>query len=153
MQMPTPAAAHQELERFVGTWRGEEQIFPSPFDPAGGTAIGRVRNVRALDGFAVVQDYEQERGGAVNFRGHGVFRYDPGQSRYEVHWFDSFGANANIMTGQFKGAVLTLENTTGHRMRANWDFGTPGRYAYRMEISPDGTNWMPFMAGTYVRET
>lgn len=153
MQMPSLVAAHKELERLVGSWRAEEQIHPSAFDPVGGKAIGRVRNVPALDGFAVVQDYEQERGGRVTFRGHGVFRYDTTHGRYEVHWFDSFGSGPSLMTGQFNGPVLTLAADTPFKSRAIWDFSSPGRYGYRMELSPDGTTWAPFITGNYIRET
>ena len=56
-----------------------------------GAATGRVRNRLALDGFAVVQDYEQERDGGIHFRGHGVFRWDPEERSYTLHWFDSLG--------------------------------------------------------------
>ncbi|MGE5277442.1 MAG: DUF1579 family protein [Acidobacteriota bacterium] len=75
--MPRPGEPHRQLRKLVGSWRGEERLSPSPWDPVGGTAVGRVENRSALDGFAVVQDYEQERNGAVGFRGHRVFSWDP----------------------------------------------------------------------------
>jgi|GEM_PF-3960233 len=81
MQMPKPTDAHRKLEKLAGSWHGEEQISPSPLDPVGGKAFGRLTNRLALDGFVVLQDYEQERDGVVNFRGHGVFGWDAAQSR------------------------------------------------------------------------
>ena len=153
MEMPQLTAAHRHLDRIVGRWRGEERMLPSPWDPGGGTAIGRVRNAAALDGFAVVQEYEQERGGAVTFRGHGVFRWDPSASEYSLHWFDSLGLDPNHFRGTFDGDVLTLVSRGAQGFtRAVFDFGQPGRYAYRMDVSGDGAQWMPMMTGDYVRE-
>ena len=104
MQMPQPNEAHRRLERFVGDWVGKERIHPSPFDPQGGEAIGHVHNRAALDGFVVVQDYEQERGGKVNFRGHGVFSWDAAGQCYAMHWWDS----ASGVPSTFRGDQFLL---------------------------------------------
>lgn len=152
MDMPRPTDAHRRLERLVGSWQGEERLFPSPWDPQGGPAVGRVENRLALDGFAVVQDYEQERHGAVTFRGHGIFRWDAGRSLYIFHWFDSMGQAPSEFHGAFDGDVLTLVSPMpqGHS-RAVFDLSHEGRYHYRMDISPDAEHWHPFMEGDYVR--
>jgi hypothetical protein len=48
--------------------------------------------------------------------------------------------------------VLTLVNAGPQGMtRAVFEFGARS-YTYRMQASPDGTNWFPFMEGTYTRE-
>ena len=39
------------------------------------------------------------------------------------------------------------------QVRASWDFGVPGQYAYAMEVSGDGTHWMRFMDATYSRDS
>lgn len=150
MEMPKPGPAHEKLARLAGNWVGEEKISPSPWDPAGGLAIGRVNNRVALGGFALVQDYEQERGGAVNMRGHGIFTYDAGSSTYRMHWADSMGMGVAEYTGRFEGDTLVLTNQgpMGHS-RATFDIGTPGRYRFVMEVSQDGTNWFTFMTGDY----
>jgi hypothetical protein len=154
MQMPTPTEGHRQLERLVGKWTGEEKIFPSPWDPKGGHATGLVHNRATIDGFAVVQDYAQQRGAAVTYRGHGVFRYDQETSRVELYWFDSMGMAPAIYRGSFDGDVLTLthERPQGHS-RAVFDFsGHHARYRYRMEVSPDGAHWHPFIEGDYLRD-
>lgn len=91
MHMPQPSTAHEQLLRLVGEWSGAETVSPSPFDPTGGPALGTVQNRSALDGFAVIQDYVQERGRQVSFRGHGVFTHDGSQDRYRLDWTDSMG--------------------------------------------------------------
>lgn len=152
MEMPRPTGAHRRLERLVGTWYAEERLHPSPWDLQGDTATGLVRNVLALDGFAVVQDYEQSRRGAVTFRGHGVFRWDPVQG-YVLHWFDSTGRPPSEFRGHFEGDVLLLTSSgpQGHS-RAMWDLTEAGRYRYRMEVSPDGLHWSSAMEGVYTRQ-
>jgi hypothetical protein len=153
MTMPVVTEAHRRLDRLVGTWKGEERLYPSPFDPQGGTASGLVQNRRALDGFAVVQDYEQERDGKIKFRGHGVFRWDGEDDTYTLHWFDSLGLPPNEFRGRFEGDVLTLVNAGPQGVtRAVFELHGSQSYTYRMQVSPDGTNWFPFMEGTYTRE-
>ena len=152
--MPAPSPSHQRLERLLGVWRGEEQIHPGPFDPAGGSAVGRVTNRQGLDGFAVVQDHEQQRQGRVNFRGHGIFRFAPERNQYALYWFDSLGQPPAEFWGTFEGQVLTLVQygPQGH-LRAAWDLSREGGYSYRMEVSGDGAQWTPFMTGDYTRVT
>lgn len=151
MEMPKLTAAHRQLERLIGRWAGEEKIHPSPFDAQGGKAIACLENRLALDGFAVVQDYEQEKNGAVVFRGHGVFRWEAMQQCYEMHWFDSMGLAPTVFRGNFTGEVLKLtsQSPQGYS-RATFDFGTKGHYEFLMEVSPDGQQWFPFMEGRYL---
>ncbi len=153
MEMPKPTEAHRKLEKLVGQWTGEERLFPSPWDPKGGTAVGRVQNRLALDGFIVVQDYEQRRGGVVNFRGHGVFSWNAGEAVYVLHWFDSTGLPPNQFRGGFEDDVLTLTDhgPQGH-FRVVFDHRQPDRYSFRMEVSQDGNAWQTLMEGSYSRE-
>ena len=153
MQMPKPTDTHRKLEKLAGSWHGEEQIFPSPWDPVGGTAIGRLTNRPALDGFEVIQDYEQERDGKNDFRGHGVFTWDENQQCYLLYWFDSMGLPPSIFRGTFADNVLTLTNKESQGYtRAVWSFADDSHYHYRMEVSPDGEHWQTFVEGNYVRK-
>jgi len=150
MEMPKPTDAHRRLDKLVGRWAGEEKIHPSPFDPQGGVAMARVENRLALDGFAVVQDYAQEKNGQIVFRGHGVFRWEVMQQCYEMYWFDSMGFPPSVFRGNFAGEVLTVmsQSPQGHN-RAVFDFSKKSQYTFRMEVSPDGKQWFPFMEGQY----
>ena len=152
-EMPKPTAEHKKLELLAGNWTGEEKIAPSPWDAAGGTAIGRVCNKVSLDGFNVIQEYEQERGGKTSFRGHGVFGYDANAKCYVLHWWDSMGMGVNEFRGQFTGDVLsmTFAGVHGHN-RCTFDVSKPGGYAFTMDVSQDGKIWMNFMQGGYSKK-
>lgn len=150
MEMPKPTAEHKALLILVGDWIGKEHINPSPFDPAGGDAIGRVSNRSALDGFATIQDYEQERNGSINFRGHAIFRWDGAQRLYMLHWFDSFGLAPVEYKGNMTEKVLSMKGpTTGGFGRTIFDFSQAGTYEYRLEVSEDGNSWLAFTEGHY----
>jgi len=153
MDMPKPTDAHRKLQKLVGNWKGDEQLYPSPWDPKGGPAVGRVQNRLALDGFVVIQDYEQERNGSVSFRGHGVFSWDARGQCYVMHWFDSMGTGHEAYRGQFQSDVLTLTSRFPQgQSRAVFDLSKDGHYSFRMDVSPDGNQWHTFMEGNYSRE-
>ena len=149
MDMPKPGPEHKQIAKLVGNWVGDETLAPSPFDAKGGSAKARVTNKLALDGFVVVQDYEQTRNGAVSFRGHGVFAWDPVKKCVALSWFDSMGGIPQTFTGNFKGDVL--EMTSPHPMgHAKCTFDVSGgAYKFSLSMSEDGKQWMPFMSGAY----
>ena len=153
MEMPKPTEAHRKLDIFAGRWTGAEKIPPCPWDEKGGTAIGRCDNRVAVDGFLVLHDYEQERGGQVTFRGHGVFTYDGVEKCYVMHWWDSLGVAENVFKGGFNGNTLQMRchDKQGHS-RLTWEFRGAKHYSFLMEMSQDGNQWMTLMEGDYTRE-
>ena len=151
-QMPTLSAEHMTLLSLIGVWEGQERMYPSPLVPEGSIARGIVCNARALDGFAVVQDYEQWTGEKVTFRGHGVFRYDSEAAQHELHWHDSLGFAPSRFVGSFRNGVLKLTMLNPQfNMRARWDVSVVNAISYLSEVSPDGHEWTPFMEGSYTR--
>jgi hypothetical protein len=154
MEMPKPGDSHRKLQKLAGKWEGEETMHPSPWVPEKKKAIGRVENRVALDGFNVIQEYEQRMGDMVSFRGHGVFSFDHGQGDYVMHWFDNMGTPCNVYRGNFEGDTLTLNNKNpmGHS-RAIFDLSKAGSYTFRMEFSQDGQKWVPFMDGSYTKKS
>ena len=152
MHMPTPSAGHRRFERMAGIWEGEETMYPSAWDPEGGTAIGRTVGRVAVGGFALVIDYQQTRGGVETFSGHGIYTFDPGSKEYAMTWIDSIGSPPEHFTGTFTDDVLVL----GHggppmhvRMRA--DYSRPDRIASSMEMSEDGRTWKTLFDADYRR--
>ncbi len=150
MEMPKPGAGHKKLETLAGTWTGEEKMFPSPWEPKGGTATATISNRVACAGFWVVEDYEQKRGAVVTFRGHAVWGYDAQAGEVVLHWFDSMGMGAELFRGRFEGERLTVtcKNPMGtHRL--SYDLLEKGTIRSKMETSQDGKTWAPMFEGVY----
>lgn len=106
----------------------------------------------ALEGLAVLADYEQSLNGQVVFRGHGLLTYDSDGAVYLLHWFDHAGGGIRTFHGDFTGEVLTV-SYFGHpcHVRLSCDFGEPGRLRSRLETSPDGITWGSVFQGEYTR--
>lgn len=152
MEMPKPSAGHRKLEKLAGRWEGEEKLYPSPWDPAGGMATGRMQCRVALNGFALIDDYEQERDGKVNFAGHGVFTFNPKEDLYTLSWFDCMGSPPEIFKGPCVDDVLTLAHGgPGMHARLTYDFSEDGVLVKAMELSPDGQAWKKFFDGRLKR--
>lgn len=150
MQMPKPTEAHHKLARFAGRWVGNERLSPSPWDPKDGTAVGTCENKIGADGFALAQDYEAERDGAVNFRAQGVFSYDAMEKVFVLHWWDSMGMGTAIFKGHFEGDTLQLTCPLPKGFsRATWKFQGANHYHFLIEISGDGHQWNPMIEGEY----
>jgi len=152
MEMPKPSSGHARLEELAGAWEGEEQMYPSPWDPKGGTAIGRTNTRVALGGFALIGDYEQERGGHITYAGHVVWTYNPKSDICSLNWFDSMGSPPEVFTGRFEGKVITVAHGgPGTHARLTYDLSEPGILKTKMEMSQDGAAWATFFDGRYAR--
>src|ERR1700722_16855598 len=84
---PKPLEEHRRLAVFAGEWAGEEVVFPSRWD-AGGPATAHVVARVDLNGFYLIQDSRQTRGGKESFATHGVFTYDREDRLYKLFWHD-----------------------------------------------------------------
>ena len=152
MDMPEPTSGHLRLQSLAGTWEGEETMFPSQWDPSGGNATGRTRSRLALNGFALISDYQQERDGTITFSGHGVMGFEPDSGLYTLHWFDCMGSAPEVFTGRFEGSRLTVAHGgPGMHVRLTYDLTVPQRMLSTMEMSPDGAAWNRLFEGRYHR--
>jgi hypothetical protein len=153
MQMPTVSKEMLRLtELFQGTWRGDETLYPSEWDPNGGPATG-LWTVRAgVDGFCLLVDYEESRDGKVNYRGHGVHAWDVRDACFYVYWFDNIGMMPKAaQKATFEGDTYSYGEVSpfGHtRMTYRWK---DGKLSFTIERSKDGTTWAPMHEGTYRR--
>jgi uncharacterized protein YodC (DUF2158 family) len=150
MEMPKITEHHLRLKELVGEWRGTEIMHPSPWDPKGGKATGRTNSRLALNGFAMISDYEQERDGAITFIGHGVMTYDTKEACYVLHWFDGLGSPPEVFKGVFDGDILTVAHGgPGMHVRLTYDRSQKKRLISRMDMSQDGKQWKTLYDGSY----
>lgn len=150
MEMPKPSADHQRLHKLAGNWTGTETMHPSPWDPKGGTAEATTRARVDLDGFVVVVDYEQRRGGQRTFAGHGVYTWDAHGKQVVLHWWDTMGQGVEEFCGAWTGDRLTLQSKSpmGHA-RLTYDYSKAGAMTSRMEMSQDSKTWTAMFDGSY----
>lgn len=152
MEMPKPSPEHLRLKKLEGQWEGEETMYASQWDPKGGIAIGRTKGRLALNGFALISDYEQERDGVITFTGHGVWSVEPKTKVYTLHWFDGMGSPPEVFTGSFDGERLTVAHGgPGMHARLTYDLTDPQRLLSSMEMSQDGVAWNTLFDGRYER--
>lgn len=153
MQMPKPGPQHDKLMRFAGRWSGQEQLSPSPWGP-GGEATGNTTMRVDLDGMALVQEYFEEKDGAVAFRGHGVFLIEPDSGDVLWWWFDSMGFPPEPARGKWDGDVLLFEKSTPRGdARYRYEFGGD-RYRFSIENRfPGQADFVEFMHGDYTRQS
>jgi hypothetical protein len=143
---------HLKLKKLVGNWEGEEKMHPSQWDPKGGTAVGRTKSRLALNGFALITDYEQERDGVITFTGHGVMSFEPKNELYTLHWFDCMGSPPEVFVGRFDGDRLTVAHGgPGIHARMTYDLADPQQMLSKMEMSPDAATWKTLFEGRYRR--
>jgi hypothetical protein len=155
MQMPKVGNEQKQLnELFSGVWRGEEKIYPSDWDPKGGTCFGTWVVHASLDGFCLLVDYSEERDGKVNYRGHGIHTWDPHASTFLVYWFDNIGFPPKAgIPAKLEGNRYTYESDDGPqgwtRMTYEWK---DTRFEFRIDKSKDGRKtWQPMHEGRYTR--
>lgn len=154
MEMPRVSSEMQQLTTlFCGTWEGEETLYPSEWDPQGGPAHGRWTVRPGADGFCLLVDYDESRGGQIVYRGHGVHGWDAQQGCFLAYWFDNIGVMPQSGSrAQLQGNRYTYQESSpmGHsRFTYAWSEGV---FTFRIERSPDGTSWTPMHDGRYTRK-
>ena len=153
MEMPKVGREMQRLtELFVGSWRGDERLFPSAWDPVGGPAVGTWTVRSVAGGFALALEYIEERDGRVTYQGHGVHAQDAHTGQLAAFWFDSIGVvpKAGVpATLEGDRYTYTERTPTGQsRFTYAWQGGV---FTLAIDRSPDGVTWAPMHAGTYRR--
>lgn len=150
--MPRPSDAHIRLQALQGDWIGTEIHHPSPWSPAPHQSIGRFRMRMIVDGFFLANDYEEERDGAVVFRGHGLYGWDARRGCYTMYWVDSMGSVPADTTGGFEGDRLVFTNRSDHgHGRYTYTLRGPDALAFALESSRDGEQWTLLINGEYQR--
>jgi len=153
MEMPKTGPEHERLLAFVGDWQGDEELAPSAWGP-GGLAFGRMSFRSDLDGFAVIQEYIEQKESRITFRGHGVFTVDPQSKDILWYWFDSFGFPPDgPARGRFDGEVLTLTRVSP-RAEARYTYLiSPDSCQFSIENKfPGDADFKRFMSGKYARK-
>ncbi len=155
MQMPKPHKSHQKLHVLAGTWVGREKIHPTPWDSVGGEATAQSDAIVAFDGFCVIMDYVQTRGGQISYSGHGVFGWDDKAGKYTMYWFDSISGApiCPAAEGTWVGNLLVyISKSEMGWGRYSYRFESETKFKFTIETSQDGQAWKMFLEGDFVRQ-
>jgi hypothetical protein len=155
MEMPKVGPEQKRLAALAsGTWRGEEKLFPSDWDPNGGAAVGTWVVQSSLDGFALLVDYTEERDGKVVYRGHGIHGWDAQENSFLTYWFDNIGIMPKqAIRAQLEGNRYTYQSDDGPQgwTKMTYEWKTDA-FEFRIDKSKDGgKTWSPMHEGRYQR--
>ncbi len=143
----------QRTLRFLaGSWRGEEVVESSPWDPESDVMSGRFDAHVEVDDGILVADYSEERGGRVCYRAHGILGCDA--EGYFLYWFDPLrqGCCPAPARGHREGDRLVFACQT-RREWARFSFELEGtdRFTFRREVSPNGVPGSPIIETRFDR--
>jgi hypothetical protein len=107
-QMPPPVKEHEWLNKFIGNWEYDTEIFMEPGKPPMKTK--GTETVRSLGGYWIVADGKSEMMGKP-FTSVLTLGYDPQAKKYIGTWVDSMGSTLWKYEGAVDstGKILTLE--------------------------------------------
>jgi hypothetical protein len=149
-----PSAQHKKLEVFVGTWKDEAEMQPSPFGPG-----GKMRLTETCDwftgGFSVVC-HTETTGSMGDLKTLTVLTYDPVVKVYRLYEFNSRGWS-NSAKGTVDGDTWTFdgESKTGGKLvrtRSTIKLSPPDSATMKSEMSVDSGPWTLVMELKGARE-
>ncbi|MCP2164131.1 DUF1579 family protein [Goodfellowiella coeruleoviolacea] len=152
MDTPRLGPAHQALTALVGRWAGEEELAASPW-AAATTATAEVSYRVGLNGFAVIQEYQQRRSDGGGLVGHGVFTVDPTTGDTLWYGFDSYGYPPDAPArGGWQEDSLILTKTTPRGVAKHVFTLSDDHLRHHIDIRMgDSAEFVPFMRASYGR--
>ncbi len=147
--MPKPTAEHQRLHYFVGEWKNEGNMKPSPWGP-GGKFTGTDHDIMLGDFFLVLHTDGTSPMGAM--KGVAVMGYDPKEKVYTYDGFDSMGMH-ELSKGTISGKTWTWfspeQDMGGKKVKGRFVLTevSPTSYTYTYDSSIDGGAWTNVMDG------
>ena len=151
---PTPSAENKNLARFVGTWKMDGKMNPSPMGP-GGTFTGTETCRLFEGGFHIVCD-STGSGALGDMKGHALMTWDRNAKTYRYFSVSNM-ADATSATGTFANNTWTFTGgveMSGKKLRSRFVIveTTPTQHTMKWEMSEDGKTWTTVMEGKSVKQ-
>lgn len=152
-EMPQPGPEYQSLEFFVGRWQFEGEAKEGPMGPGGKVTLTETCELWE-GGFAIVCRAEGKNPMGTS-KTVGIMSYDSGKQAYTYYAAESNTPVFSAM-GKRDGKtwIWSSEMSMGPgttNVRVTMVETSPMSYTFKMEMSGDGTNWMPAMEGKYTK--
>lgn len=144
---PQPSPEHKKLAVFVGTWKDEAEMKPSPFGPGGKMSLTETCEW-FTGGFSLVC-HSETTGFMGDVKTLTVLNYDPGEKVYTYYGLNSMG-QSDLAKGIVEGDTWTWngESKMGGKLihsRSTIKLPSPDSATMKSEISVDGGPWTPVM--------
>ena len=154
MPMPKPAPELRKLEYFAGNWTSNSDLKPGPMGPGG--KITATDHVQWMDGKFFLVMHSKFSGAMGDGMELSVFGYDPEHKVYTYNSFNSWG-EVGRSTGTLDGDTWTWisDDSVGSQPfkgRYTMKVFSPTSYAYKYEMSKDGTTWTTVMEGKATKQ-
>lgn len=149
-----PGPENKALEHFVGSWKMEGTMKPSPMGP-GGSFTGTETCRMFEGGFHLVCD--SEGSGAMGpMKGHMVLAYDPPAKVYRYFAINNM-ANPEMATGTHKGNTWTWKSEMdmgGKKVMSRFVIveTSPTVHTMTGSMSEDGKKWTTIMEATSTKQ-
>jgi hypothetical protein len=148
-QMATPGPEAKRLGYFVGKWRGEGEMKPSPFGQGG--KYTESEDVEWMPGGFFVLIHSDEKTPIGNGKTLMILGYNSEKKTYTFNAFDSMG-QAETATGTVEGDTWTWVSDSvmgGKPVKTRFTMKelSPTSYSTKFEMSADGGAWTTIMEG------
>jgi hypothetical protein len=146
---PQPGAEQKKLARFVGTWKMEGTMQPSPLGP-GGSMTGTETCQMFEGGWHLVCD-STGSGPMGSLKGHFIMTYDQAAKQYRYFAINNM-PDAEMATGTLAGNTWTWTSTMdmgGKTIHSRFMLTetSPTVHTFKWEMSEDGKSWKAMMEG------
>lgn len=152
-QPPQPGPEQKNLQRFVGTWKMEGTMQPSPMGPGG--PFSGSETCKMFGAWHVVCD-SSGSGAMGDMKGHAVLTHDRSAGQYRYFAVNDQMPDAEMATGErtptgwLWTSKMDMGGKTIHGRFAMTD-KSDTEYTFKWEMSPDGEKWTTVMEGTSKR--
>ncbi len=146
--MPKPGPEQQRLHYFVGDWKSEGDMKPSPFGPAG--KFTSTDHSQMLGDFFVVI-HSDGQGPMGPTKELATMAYDPKEKVYTYDMYDSMGMH-EVSKGTVAGDTWTWnteEEIGGKPIKGRFIIKevSPTSYTYKYDMLGEGGSWTTLMEG------
>jgi len=158
-QMPAPVKEHEWLQKFVGEWVADTDIFMEPGKPP--VKSKGVETVKAVGGFWIVGEGTGECMG-MTMQNRLTLGYSPEKKKYIGSWIDSMTSTFWTYEGTVdaSGKILTLEAEgpcpmkpgTLSKFREVTEFKSPDHRVFSSSILGDDGKWTTMVVVDYQRK-
>jgi hypothetical protein len=147
---PKPGNEQSNLAHFLGTWKMEGSMQPSPFGPGG--AFNGSETCRMFEGGWHVVCDSTGSGAMGDMKGHAILTYDRTTKQYRYIGINNM-PDAELATGGLSGKTWTFTNKVdagGKTFHSRFVIveTSPSVHTMKWEMSEDGKTWKTIMDGT-----